>query len=205
MTDNNTTSDRDSDTPLSRSERVFVRISILQTVLALIGIVTGTVALYAALNEADAVRKQQMASVYPGLVFAQSFNNTPNDTRFSFLVANNGIGPGRIASMKVTVDDQAVRSWYELTEAIGAEPDDADQFGQSQIAGRLVKSGETIEAFQTRNVQLVTLIASERSRIDVEMCYCSVFEACWTPAEAVTEPPRPVETCPDHGEDQFLQ
>lgn len=198
-------SGQDGDHSLSRSERVFVRISILQTVLALIGILTGTIALYAALNEADAVRKQQKASVYPGIVQAQSYSNDPENPRFSFLVVNNGIGPGRIASLKVTVDDQAVRTWYELTKAIGANETVYNKFGQSQIAGRLIRAGETIEVLQTRNIDLVNALVSEGSRIEIDLCYCSVFEECWIPSGTITDGPIIVEDCPDHGDDQFLQ
>lgn len=48
---------------LTKSERTFVRIALLQTVLAVAGIVTGAIALYAGPTEADAARKQLEASV----------------------------------------------------------------------------------------------------------------------------------------------
>ena len=48
---------------LSRIERMTLRMSVIQTVLAVTGFCVALIALYAALNEADAVRKQQQASV----------------------------------------------------------------------------------------------------------------------------------------------
>ena len=57
--------DEPKTTQLTHAERIFVRVALLQTALAVIGIFTGAVALYAALTEADASRKQLQASVWP--------------------------------------------------------------------------------------------------------------------------------------------
>lgn len=63
-----TPSERETDPIESRRdrmERLALRISVVQTALAVMGFFIGSIALYAALNEADAVRKQQQASVWP--------------------------------------------------------------------------------------------------------------------------------------------
>ncbi|MEM9386007.1 MAG: hypothetical protein AAGA68_13160 [Pseudomonadota bacterium] len=188
---------------LSRAEGIFVRISVLQTILALAGLFTGAVALWAALTETDAVRKQQLASVLPDLVFAQSYNEAGEDARFTFLAVNNGIGPARVRAMRVRVDEVAQTDWGAMLTALGAEAD--YRYGQSQIAGRLVRSGELIEVFQSRDPEVVELILGNRERIDVDVCFCSVFDECWTPTASVTDLPTPVEQCPDYGGEQFLQ
>lgn len=186
----------------SRLESTLVRVSVFQTILAVVGILTGCIALYAALNEADAARKQQIASVLPEVILANSYNNDRERPRFSFIVVNNGIGPGRIRSMRVQVDQKAVRNWAGMLKALGGE---GRSFGQSQIAGRLVQAGETITIFETANPDTVQLIIENRSRISGEICYCSVFEDCWLPAANVTELPEPVDQCPIYGDEQFLQ
>ncbi len=188
---------------LSRAERIFVRISVLQTILAVAGVFTGAVALWAALTETDAVRKQQLASVLPDLVFAQSYNEAGDEARFTFLAVNNGIGPARVRAMRVRVDGEARRDWSAMLTALGAG--DSYRYGQSQIAGRLVRSGELIEVFQSRDPKVVDLILQNRTRIEVDVCYCSVFDECWTPTDDVTALPTSVERCPDYGEEQFLQ
>jgi len=50
---------------LSRSERLFLRLSLWQTVLSLVGVFVAFVALYAALTESEAVRRQTAAGVWP--------------------------------------------------------------------------------------------------------------------------------------------
>lgn len=191
-----------NDKSLTRLESTLVRVSVFQTILAVVGILTGCIALYAALNEADAARKQQIASVLPEVIFANSYNNDPERPRFSYIVVNNGIGPGRIRSMRIRVDDKAVPTWTAMLEELGG---DVGNYGQSQIAGRLVQAGETISVFETTNAQTANLIIANRNRIKREICYCSVFEDCWLPATSVTELPEPVDQCPIYGNEQFLE
>ncbi|MEM7284280.1 MAG: hypothetical protein AAF438_21975, partial [Pseudomonadota bacterium] len=154
-------------------EKAFLRISIYQTVLAVVGMFIACIALFAALNEADSARKQQTASVLPELVFAQSFNLANEAPRFSFIAVNNGIGPARVRAMRLSVGDTTVTSWREMTNTLGAKPDVI--FGQSQIAGRLIPSAETITVFETTDSELVTLLVSQLEKIKVDLCYCSVF------------------------------
>ncbi|MEO0425546.1 MAG: hypothetical protein AAF184_24645 [Pseudomonadota bacterium] len=193
----------ESEQNLSRAERIFVRISVLQTILALAGLFTGAVALWAALTETDAVRKQQLASVLPDLVFAQSYNESGGEPRFTFLAVNNGIGPARVRAMRVRVDGVAASDWGTMLSALSAG--ESYRYGQSQIAGRLVRSGELIEVFQSRDPKVVAVILDNRERIDVDVCFCSVFDECWTPTQSVTQLPTPVEQCPDYGAEQFQQ
>src|SRR5215510_1732392 len=90
--------------PLTPAERIFVRISVMQTALAVIGIFTGAVALYATLNESDAVRKQLDASVWPHVETGSDLYTKEAVARheefhgsegplFRFTVLNSGIGP----------------------------------------------------------------------------------------------------------------
>lgn len=195
-------SEQPNEKELTTLERTFVKVSIFQTILAVVGILTGCIALYAALNEADAARKQQTASVLPEVIIANSYNRSPEDTRYSFITVNNGIGPGRIRSMRISVGSEAVKTWGEMLAKIGQE---RPFYGQSQIAGRLVQSGETISIFNTRDAEIVNSIAENRSRIKIEYCYCSVFDECWLPPPSVTELPKPVNQCPIYGDEQFQQ
>lgn len=188
---------------MTRAERIFVRISVVQTVLAVTGFLIAVIALFAALTEADAVRKQQLASVLPDLVFAQSYQRDEDSARFSFIAVNNGIGPARVKSMQISVDGEAKLDWYSMLVALGMESPGG--FGQSQIAGRLVRSGEVIEVLQTTDREVVDAIIDGRSRINFELCFCSVFDECWLPSDSVTEGPTPVDACPEFGDEQFQQ
>lgn len=192
---------------LTTSERIFVRIALLQTVLAVAGIVTGAIALYAALTEADAVRKQQEASVWPVLQMAISDYDT--ETRQPILrvsARNAGIGPARIAAFRVTVDGVARRNWDEVFTALAGSNENVLK---SYFSGRVISAGEEVVLAIARGDVAVAALektSGGTSSLRWDVCYCSVFDKCWTSSsgghswlhEAV-----PVEECPDYRDEQF--
>lgn len=188
---------------MTRAERIFVRLSILQTIIAVAGIFTGAVALYAALSEADAVRKQQAAIVLPEIVVAQSQVIGPEEGFFAWNVFNWGIGPGRVRAVRVSYNDEPVRDWSELMEAV----DLTDKpYQQSQIAGRTIPAGTDAELiFRTVDREAALKLRSESPHVDIEVCYCSVFDECWMMPNGFSEGPKSVKTCPDFGDEAFLQ
>lgn len=198
----------ENDTPeagekLTRAERIFVRLSILQTILAVAGIFTGVVALYAALSEADAVRKQQAASVLPEIVVAQSHVIGGDAPFFSWNAFNWGIGPGRVRALQVRYKDEPVHDWSELLNAIGVSGDVS--YIQSQLAGRTLPAGETSEIFRITSPEAARVIRDASADVSMELCYCSVFDQCWMMPQTLLDGPQPVKACPDFGEDGFVQ
>lgn len=211
--------DEQEERRLTYAERIFVRISLLQTVLAVVGIFTGAVALVAALNEADAVRKQLYASVWPRIeTGSDRWSREAVQRReelaglegplFRFTMLNSGIGPARIAAVRVSVDGKARRTWPEVIEALTGMKDVS--FGSSTIGGRVIRSGDVVNAMTLLGepAQLVMDALADpgesRRRVVIEICYCSVFDECWITADSsTTTEPHPVEQCPDFGDEQF--
>ena len=72
--------------PLTKAKQIPVKISILQTILAVIALFTGAVALWAALDESDAVRKQQQAAVWPHLQLSVASINYPREESLTFSI-----------------------------------------------------------------------------------------------------------------------
>jgi hypothetical protein len=206
--------------PLTPAERIFVRISVLQTVLAVIGIFTGAVALYAALNESDAVRKQLDASVWPNIETGSDFWTKEAVARrdefrgaegplFRFTVLNSGIGPARIASVQITVDGKPQHDWQQVMDAL-IGPTQAS-FGSSTVGGRVIRAGETIYPLTLMGESAQRVLdklagpADPNDRVVMRICYCSVFDQCWiTNTEGARTQPEQVEECADLGDAEFL-
>lgn len=182
---------------------ILLRISLLHLALSIAGISTGVIALYAALTQADATQKQLEASVLPDLVFVPSYEFRSEPRQFRFLAVNNGIGPARMRALRIKVDDKPMRDWSEFVGAMGLGQ--GRDYGQSQIAGRLVQPNETVTVFETSDPELADAISQKLSGVSVDSCYCSVFDQCWLPIRDVTDLPKPVDQCPDFGDEQFLQ
>lgn len=196
---------------LSRSDRIALRISVAQTALAVVGFLVGLIALYAALNEADAVRKQQQASVWPYLDLAVSNNNVIDNEFTTIAVANKGIGPARIRSVEVRLDDAPVADWWALLGAVVEGDGGSILISNADINGKVLSAGDEVEMMRLDKVSLpVTggeprdyseVLASLRGaisggRVRMNICYCSVFDDCWVFDTKRYGEPEAVAACP---------
>lgn len=193
----------DIDRPLTRSERINIRISITQTVLALVGIFLGSVALYAALNESDAVRKQLQASVWPHVEITRFYNGVGGAERVDYIVTNSGIGPARIVSVKVRFDGVEQQSWREIVRRLTERSEvgiSNDDIAATVIpAGRQVVMMSVTEEFGGLEATRGLRDAYDQQRLTIEICYCSVFDECWV-RMADAHNATPIARCPAHDE-----
>ena len=185
---------------LDRVEKMTLRMSVIQTTIAVTGFFVAIIALYAALNEADAVRKQQQASVWPHLEFQRSFRGVSGSERLDINLRNSGIGPAKIELIEFFLDGAALRNWDEaLGPFTGA---DANTYSHIGVSGRVMRPDDEFA--------ILSLIASEidpqsiiairdavdQGRLAGRICYCSVFEECWLLVSETREP-EPVRRCPE--------
>jgi hypothetical protein len=192
---------------LTRAERIFVRISVTQTVLAVVGIFTGAIALYAALNEADAVRKQQQAAVWPHIRVSDISFGRPGEEKFMLIVGNRGIGPARIKSVAVTVDGEPQTNWRDIVRMVAEE----ERFGISSgpVAGMVLAPNEDVTAISVEvphaskktTEAFRDLVRSRRAKMLV--CYCSVFDECWN-LDAPAGKTDAVAACPQQNPDSRI-
>ncbi len=199
--------DSDKDEYLSRSDRIALRISVVQTILAVTGLFIGTIALYAALNEADAVRKQQQASVWPYIQFGTSnIDVKTGEPMLQAAVTNSGIGPARIEAFRIRVHGVAQSGWPDVFEALTGE---RAPVMTSYINGRVISANETVEMATIRGEfaeKVLAKLADDQDAIGLAACYCSVFDQCWvidTESQKSFNKPESIKRCPDFGEDRF--
>jgi hypothetical protein len=193
---------------LTRSERLFVRIALLQTLLAVIGIVTGSIALYAGLTEADAARKQQEAAVWPMLQMAiNDYDVEAKEPIFRIMARNSGIGPARIAGFRVTVGGKVQSDWNETFTTLAGSHEGVLR---SYFSGRVISAGEEVDVVLARD-EIARAVLQKAyaapTRLEWEVCYCSVFNKCWvsnSKGQSWLKAATLVEACPDYGKSQFL-
>lgn len=198
---------------LTSSERISIRIATTQTVLAVIGMVTGLIALYAALEQADANRKQLQAAVWPALqVGFNNFDQQKNARVFRFVVSNVGNGPARIRSVEISVGGRPQKDWAGAMAAAAGLSE--NEFLTSFLRGRVVRSGETVEALSLEDPAATKLFAGleragEGQGIFWKMCYCSVFDDCWISSGSLSgdggDRVAATKSCPDYGAAGFTQ
>ena len=195
----------DPEAPMTRAERIFVRINVVQTILAVAGVFTGAVALYAALNESAAVRRQAEAAVWPIIQLNTADFVTADDAEFRISLNNTGVGPGRMKAMRVLIDGAPARDWLHAAELVGGDIA-AARFSKSSVDKRVIAAGETIDLFIVTDRDIVTGLTEKAASgaAQIEYCYCSIFDACWLFESGTGETTR-VAACPDFGAQQFQE
>ncbi len=188
------------DSALSGTERIFVRLTLWQTVLSVVGVVIATIALYAALTESAAVRQQTAAAVWPFVQLSIADHFSDESARFKMSFTNAGVGPAKIHSVKLVFDDQPVTDWDQAVQRMGGKPGDIES--RNFISRRVLRPDETVDLFSTRAPDLVRSFQAEMADPENYMtfCYCSIFDACWLADSRLDlQNPAPVGQCPDFG------
>jgi len=177
---------------------------------AVIATLVGLCALCVSAYTAYVQRQQVRAAVWPILEFDSS--NGP----IQFTLANKGVGPAIIKHASVKVDDQPVKNWAEVLEKIlgpGYHPGE-----ESDISGRVFSAGESMNVFTPhgdannpipfdKSNPLWAKSNTGRSRVTVEICYCSTLDECWTLRAGGSTPSITTETrrCPTPSATSFQQ
>lgn len=191
--------------PPSRMERLFMRVSVWQTVLSVAGVFIGIVALYAALSESEAVRKQTAATVWPYVQLLVEDYADDEAAGFSMTLANAGVGPARVRALELRLGGTPMRDWDQAVgQVTGGEP---VEFGRNFIVGRVLTPGESVALIHTHDPSLVAAfraaVADPSSAL--RYCYCSIFDDCWLrDSRDEAADPEPVESCPDFGKGAFV-
>ena len=177
---------------------------------AVIATLVGLCALCVSAYTAHVQRQQVRAAVWPILEFDSS--NGP----IQFTLANKGVGPAIIKHVSVKVDDQPVKNWAEVLEKIlgpGYHPGE-----ESDMSGRVFSAGESMNVFTPhgeannpipfeKSNPLWAKLNTGRSRVTVEICYCSTLDECWTLRAGGSTPSITTESrrCPTPSATSFQQ
>ena len=169
-------------------------------VATLIAVLAVAVSAYTAYMQ----RQQVRAQVWPILEV-----NSGNEPELRLWIANKGVGPALIRHATVSVDGKPMTTWRALlVELYGPGK---YSFWVDEIRGRVLSAGEVLPVFIPRfgegQRDLAARFDKDRSRIGMEICYCSTLGDCWT----VNAPPHEqgstteISRCPKAGASSFQQ
>jgi hypothetical protein len=129
-------------------------------------------------------------------------NASPEGGRYvAFTAANRGVGPAEIRSMEVTVDGRPVSNLSELLKAC-CTARDYSGLTTSTLLGRMLRPGEEVNYISLKptaaTIEAATQLdeARQKNRIAATLCYCSVFDECWTATSTGAVRPVTVKQCP---------
>ncbi len=203
-----TTTRADTEPPannsLLRTEQHIIRLTFWQTILSVVGVVIAVLALYAALTESAAVRQQTAAAVWPFVQLMVENHDTGDTAGFSFAFTNAGVGPAKMQDVRISVDGEVTRNWAEIVASVDGNL--AAPVNRNFISDRVLRPDETVVVFGTTDAELARKMigAISKPRSVLTFCYCSIFDECWlADSQGDLQAPKPVDACPDFGEDTY--
>ncbi|HEY7005269.1 MAG TPA: hypothetical protein VH392_02190 [Sphingomicrobium sp.] len=148
-------------------------------------------------------------------IFTSDLANDARTPTLRLTVRNEGVGPARIAEVVMLVNGRPVPDFNTLVDRccapglLTARKDSPKQFrgmrnGEvvlSQLRDRMIRPGEEVDAFAwpitDANKPLVDRLKDdiESDAVNVGICFCSVFDECWTRTDEDRRPV-PVKQCP---------
>ena len=194
----------DSMPKLSGVERVFVRLTLWQTVLSVAGVFIAIVALYAALTESAAVRQQTAATVWPFVQLLIEDYDTKANAGFTVSLSNAGVGPARMRALRLIVDGVPMRDWEHAVTLLDGKT--TAPVSRNFISDRVISPDETVVMLSTTDPDLARRFQASvaNENISITYCYCSIFDECWlADSQEDIQNPEPVDECPDFGDAAF--
>lgn len=178
-----------------------------------IGLTTGIVAVLVAFLSLIVARDQTLlaqdtakAAVLPIISLDVGYENIGDRNNSAFVVRLNNVGAGlaHIQSVVPTQHDEPIETIQAFDDAIMTRrmrgnvgfPNVTAAAGYLQAGESLVPRHYRMSAAGSElNAYLRGQFGTPLDGLDVDVCYCSVFEDCWTVSYAKRETPKPVKSC----------
>jgi hypothetical protein len=175
-----------------------------QTLTAVGAMLVGIAALFVAWDQGRVMRAQQHGAVVPVLQIDGFLVTRPETRSIGLRVYNNGVGPAMIESVTLRRDGVEVQDFSALMEVLPADQDRS----WATLAGRTLAPGGEVEPIMIQwpraslEGSAVNALLAEWELWQVEACYCSVFDRCWTTRTSNARP-EPVRRCEAQRDDVF--
>lgn len=179
----------------------------LQDLASYVAVIVAAVALYVGWDQARIGRNQQHADVFPviqiisdNIVVQTKDGNTAR--RLMLKAANAGVGPAFIESGKWSIDGTDIKRVADISALM---PEGLAIWNEYQGIHEnfLLAAGEEFIIWEVswpndaKSRPLSSEFLNKFWEMDLELCYCSLYERCWV-SKYNAEKPRPeaVKVCP---------
>lgn len=147
--------------------------------IAALALALSVTAILVSLLEVSTVRSHVKATVWPHL----SLDTQTGSTGTAIQLKNKGVGPALVQDIVMTLDGKVMTNIETaIIDTIGAGKLLQDgTYTETDVINQVVAAGETIDIFAIRaSVETDELMRIWSSQLDIQMCYCSIQEECWT-------------------------
>ena len=164
---------------------------------SLLAFAISVVALGLSVYQTRLMQTQARASVWPYLDIGFGYDDKGDTAGFELHVQNNGVGPALVRSVQVSFDDKPMQHWSDVISLV---MDEQHKHGSSHsklsglhnvvIPPSLNRETDVV-AIRIDEPDVAKAVYDARERLKMDICYCSIYDDCWTVRWHMT---RPVET-----------
>jgi hypothetical protein len=182
----------------------------LEFAVAIAALVTSVTSIWLSLSQGDEMARLVQAQSWPYLEYVSS--NTGNDgaPEIDVMVRNAGVGPAKVESFAISYDGKPVKGWAQLIAACcvpeGTPRDKIDlpaltdnRMISGKLISRVLRASDSLTLLHLpktdANAPLWTRLDGARFKLQLSICYCSVFDECWI-SDLRSTTQQPVKTCP---------
>jgi hypothetical protein len=176
--------------------------------LALSAFFISLISLAVAIHHGKTMDKLVASNSYPNIDFENGNKEDLHDglgqrSVVYMGVVNTGIGPARIRSVEVGFGGKPVANFHALLAACCTEPTAAALprphiYSSDDLRGQMVPAGRFERLFSWAELPedpRWARLEGLRPKINIRVCYCSVFDECYIHDSRRSEPER-IQTCP---------
>lgn len=152
-----------------------------EMLIAVCAVLTSAIAVFIAWDQGRVMRAQQHGAVYPVVQVEGFVSSNSNNSSMGVRISNSGVGPALIERVSMYENGERLDS---IDPYIALFPPGYSH-SWSSVIGRAVAPGDDVEPLRADwprgqvSGDALNATAEAWSRLDVEVCYCSVFERCW--------------------------
>ena len=147
-----------------------------ELLMASLAVLISFLTLFVYLYQSSLMKTQQKMSVWPHVTFGPSWGSD----YLTINLINKGVGPALVKGVRVAINGQNVDGIESL---MGYIPDSLQsEFNYSSIfPGQVIMVGEDIQLLQIQNPKSISYLLNllRAGKIQIEVCYCSIYEDCW--------------------------
>ena len=190
-------------------ENRLLKLTFIQTILSIAAVFTGLIALYAALTESYAVRKQTAASVWPYVQTVISDTNNSQSAYIRISLNNVGVGPAKMHGVLLQYKGNYINDWDSFVRKFDDKAELGVTYGKSDVHDRVLAPQESLILFQTEKYELAQSFqtAIHEGALGLSYCYCSIFDNCWLkplPDIEGKQIIQSIDQCPSYENKSFL-
>ena len=154
-----------------------------EMIVALAAIVVSVMSLAVYIFQANIMMDQQHTAVWPHVEWSTTYVSDDQNQEFYISVVNKGVGPALVKDTKLYLDGKVYKNGdYDdfMKDLMGEGRRDSLWILYSVVDNRVMAPGDEVRIFHVKNWQGARIPVVDYSRYKYELCYCSIYDDCWS-------------------------